>query len=144
MVTLWNFRQALTKTKGGGNFRGGGKHTLKTPSQNGSGVWNPRPPPYDTFPPPPVVHALSPSLEDTRRIPLSEASKAGLGGDTLQYVFPPKSDVISQQGGKRRFPELVFESVFNQKALLGRVRVKFAQNVRAGVSQSSFFADLHF
>ena len=54
-------------------------------------VLDPAHPTYHTFPPPRCVHAPSFSLEEaaqTRRIPLSEASKTGFGG--ARYSPPPK------------------------------------------------------
>ena len=50
----------LANKGGGGNSGEGGKHTIKALPKNGFGP----PPTYDTFPPP-LVHALSFSLEET-------------------------------------------------------------------------------
>ena len=60
---------ASSQRKTRGELRGG-KTYHKAPSQKRFG-----PPTCDTIPPPPFVHAMSFSLEEqTRQIPLSEAS----------------------------------------------------------------------
>ena len=57
---VWGERPLQRKTKGGGKTQGRGKHTINPLPKNGFG-----PPIYDTIPPPPFVHAMSFSLEET-------------------------------------------------------------------------------
>ena len=83
---------ATEKQRGGGKLRGGENIPWIPSPKNGFGpphLW------YDL--PPPFVHAMSFSLEETgadQTKSLSEASKTGFWGGALWYVSPPKNRAI--------------------------------------------------
>ena len=73
--------------EGGWKTQGRGNHTINPSPKT---VLDP-PPTYGTFPSLLFTpyHFPQRKRTQTRRIPVSEASKTGFGGGTLQYVSPP-------------------------------------------------------